>query len=217
MINIIVVHITDVHIKGHSDDLLRRASSIGSVLAANFVAGRSVVLAISGDIAWSGKPAQYESAEKFISTCADAIRRAGFEYVGLVVAPGNHDCDFDLQDEHERLALWAGAQDLSNSLSLFKSLSIVQKPFEDFIYLAGVNSTSLTPLLARSEFFVAGCTINIDALNTSWGTIRDKAEGHLPFAEIDIPQCGDNIVNVLVAHHPPNWFLQEHKARFSAG
>ncbi len=208
---VLIVHVTDIHIKKSSEDLISRAKCVGAVLAQNFDVNSQVVIAVGGDLAWSGRAEQYSFAKVFLSDLIGSIRKAGFETFGICIAPGNHDCDFLAQNEDERSALYHGVQDYEKAPSLFRSMSVVQKNFMDFCAEFCSEMVDLAPVLKRMKVPSPSDWVSIDALNTSWGAMLEKSEGHLPFVETDLPRSADDVLNVLVAHHPPNWFIQEHK------
>lgn len=209
---VLIVHVTDVHLKNSVSEPSRRAKAVGSALASRFDTRSSVILALGGDIAYHGSKEQYVLATQFVDALRASLNIAGFASVDVVVAPGNHDCNYKEQDEHERLALWHAAQDMSKAPALFRSLSSVQAAFRDWEKDVATPGAQLASTLVRTCIGGPTGEFCLDALNTSWSSVLDKREGHLAFCEIDVPRLGEGSIALLVAHHPPNWFQQEHKA-----
>lgn len=201
-----------MHLNASAAEPLRRAKAVGSALAAKFDTQSSVILALGGDIAYHGRAEQYVLAKQLVDALRESLNTAGFASVDVVVAPGNHDCNYRDQDEEERLALWAAAQDIAKAPAMFRSLSSVQKAFKDWEKDVSTPGVQLAPTLVRTCIVLSTGEFCLDTLNTSWSSILDKREGHLAFCEIDAPRLGDGSISVLVAHHPPNWFQQEHKS-----
>lgn len=206
----LLLHVTDVHIKDSITLPVARAKCLGSALAQHFDAGIPVVLAIGGDLAWSGLREQYDLAQDFLKEIAISLNKAGFSLVKTVIAPGNHDCDFSMQNEHERVALYSGVQEIEKAKSLYKSMSIIQKEFHEFNGKQTNGGHKYGATITRFNVEEAGWA-SVDALNTSWGVMKEKREGHLPFIGADLPRAEGQNLNVLVAHHPPSWFIQEHR------
>src|ERR1019366_3431705 len=92
-----ILHVGDAHIVGANEEVLTRAKRI--VDAARLVesAPDLCIVALTGDLAFSGRPAQFALARTLVDEMLRHLRDAwggeGAE-IRVVAIPGNHDCDF---------------------------------------------------------------------------------------------------------------------------
>src|SRR5437868_7075968 len=92
---LLVIHLSDIHIGGAGDFILNRAGKIADAVAHLDDGIRACVVAVTGDIAYSGSSAEYALAEALFSELRDRLTTALYlDDVQFVFAPGNHDCDF---------------------------------------------------------------------------------------------------------------------------
>lgn len=97
---ILFLHLSDIHIKNEEDEILSRTLAIASTTFQRLPEIHTIIIIVSGDIAWSGIRSEYILAEKFIASLIDLISLENTKIkVEVFVCPGNHDCDFSLNDE----------------------------------------------------------------------------------------------------------------------
>ena len=89
-----MLHLSDLHIKGEDDKILKKHKLISSVLIPHLPTASAVFIVISGDIAQSGKKIEYERALRLFRDLVNDIKAEKSIPVEVIVAPGNHDCDF---------------------------------------------------------------------------------------------------------------------------
>ena len=72
-----LIHLSDIHLKKESDPILKRGSELASALRMTVAIADNIVILITGDIAFSGKPEEYQIASRFfrylrrvIETCS---------------------------------------------------------------------------------------------------------------------------------------------------
>jgi Calcineurin-like phosphoesterase len=132
---LLLLHLSDIHIKTASDAILARAGKIASATFQFLPEVHTVALVVSGDIAFSGTARQYGLAIIFIDQIKEAIRKeASRVRIEVLVCPGNHDCDFSLHDD-TRDAVLAKIRTLEGvdpSASLIKTASSVEDAFFSF-------------------------------------------------------------------------------------
>ncbi len=210
---ILVVHLSDVHIKSDDDLILQRADDIAS---ATFSWGRTaeqILIAISGDIAFSGKDFQYRAAETFISRIRSAITdELGVPPV-VLVTPGNHDCDFDDSD---------GARDILISVvtsanpphiddSVITACTRVQNAYFDFaLKVRSGDVIAEDRLWTTTAIQASGSRILVDCLNLSWVSKVRESPGTIYFPlDRYAPKERDDVgLRIVVMHHPLNWISQ---------
>lgn len=88
---LLVLHLTDLHLISEIDYLDNKISSISKIL--NGFNIDNVLILFSGDIANSGEAEQYAKAEQYISKIVEELSRN--KSVKLCLCPGNHDRLFD--------------------------------------------------------------------------------------------------------------------------
>lgn len=62
----IILHLSDIHIQSGSDQVLRHAQRIAACTYSSLPDASHLFIVVSGDIAYSGKPEQYECAKEFL-------------------------------------------------------------------------------------------------------------------------------------------------------
>lgn len=169
---------------------------------------------VSGDVAQSGKTEQYEAAKVFFDNLRQSIvaEREDFP-VYFVISPGNHDCDFDLNNKTRQLTLSSirsRPEEIDDSV--IATGCAVQVPFFSFAEsFDSAEANQLGDKLWRSQrFTIEGREVVFDALNVSWcSQIRDEPgsvvfpyERYASFSE-ETPD-----LRIAVIHHPLNWFSQ---------
>ncbi len=96
-----ILHVSDFHLKGENEpvDSFNQKQVIGSLVE---YAGKLAkdetpfdLLAITGDLAYGAKPAEYAAAARM---CEDLLAALSLDQSRLFVAPGNHDVDRDKID-----------------------------------------------------------------------------------------------------------------------
>lgn len=95
---VLLVHLSDIHIRSGEDAVLSRAKSIASAVRDREPDVRVCFIVISGDTAFSGVDEQYSAAIDFTVQVREELAsyfRSG-ALVRFIVVPGNHDCDFSV-------------------------------------------------------------------------------------------------------------------------
>jgi predicted MPP superfamily phosphohydrolase len=94
----LIVHLSDLHCKadGGNNVVSNRAEAIGNALAARFDIQRPdvCVIALTGDIGYSGDPKEYAVASELLRTLRAHLSGRLKAPVHIVTTPGNHDCNF---------------------------------------------------------------------------------------------------------------------------
>ena len=217
--SILIAQLGDIHFKGHTDPAVSRGSQIGAAIAAEVTATvSSVVLAICGDAAFSGKRDQFEVAQKFVESIEAAIRNRGVSIPILrVIIPGNHDCDFS-GDQAARNAMLGAVKE---SETPAKSISdIILQPLREYFGFAASFATPSHAIIESQPFYQTADIIENDLclrlhlLNTAWmSSIHEQAGSlHFPLTAIS-PPMGRADCGIAILHHPTHWFNQPHVMR----
>ena len=68
-----VIHLSDIHIKNKNDLILKRIDQLKSACTSSLPSNGTVVIVITGDIAFSGKKDQYELAKAMLDEIVNYI------------------------------------------------------------------------------------------------------------------------------------------------
>ena len=216
--SIAILHISDIHISTTSNSVLANAERLAATLNPSLPGISAVAIVVTGDVAQSGKKEEYDIAKGFLDTVVSCIKYQKNLPVHVYLAPGNHDCDFD-GDQEARLAVIGSVVSKAGSIpdSYIAIGTSVQANFIEFRkgyeFPAPIFSDSLwTTYLLE----VDGKRILFDALNASWMSTRKEQQGGLlfPFERYTSFQPTDCDLRVSILHHPLNWFSQSNYIAF---
>lgn len=212
---ILFLHLSDIHIKNEEDEILSRTFAIASTTFQRLPEIHTIIIILSGDISWSGTRSEYILAEKFIASLIESISLENTKVkVEVFVCPGNHDCDFSLNDETRdavlgRIRLLDGARP---SISLIKTATSVQDEFFKFRENISKYIWATDDRLSwQTSINVAGYTVGIRCLNIAWMSELKEKQGSLVYpATAVVPFSFDKSrgLHVSLLHHPFNWLGQ---------
>lgn len=190
-----IVQLTDFHFgKELQANSCKRADDILETIKTNIKSG-TVLLLVTGDIAYSGKKNEYQSASLFFDYLVEQLGK--LEYHSKVyILPGNHD----VQDPRKSTERFADSQ---YDLDIKKMAS-----FYEF-----ANKYDNRFVLGQPEpitFEVEGTPVSISGFNSApLSTIVGDDKG---FHLLRTAQCGllDNTpgsgLHIFASHHGPEWF-----------
>lgn len=220
---IMFLHLSDIHVRSASDEILKRASKIASSTYQRLHEVQMVVIIISGDIAWSGLATEYKLAEKFLEDLRHDINtEAPNVIVEVFVCAGNHDCDFSLNND-TRDSVLGTIRTLNGTLpsdSLVRTATEIQNEF--FIFRDRVSQHKWdqdSRLAWQTTINVGDDIIGIRCLNVAWMSEIKEKQGTLVFPDDAIvPFSFDKHagLSVTLLHHPFNWFGQSTYRKFQS-
>lgn len=220
---IMFLHLSDIHVRRGSDEILKRASKIASATFHRLHEVQTVAIVLSGDIAWSGLATEYRLAENFIGELRHAINtEAPSVNIEVFVCTGNHDCDFSLSND-TRGSVLGTIRSLNGTLpsdSLVKTASAIQEEF--FIFRNKVSQYKWeqdSRLSWQTTIHIGANIIGIRCLNVAWMSELKEKQGALVFPEDAIvPFSFDKHagLSVTLLHHPFNWFGQATYRKFQS-
>ena len=174
-------------------------------------------LAVSGDIAFSGQPAEYDLARRFFD---DLLRTTELPKERLFLVPGNHDVNRSLVSR--------GAQGIGDSLTDRKSANaVLSNPrdrrlmfarFEGYAAFVNDYLGGHSPFDDEHYFYVrtldlAGRRIALLGLNSAWlcASDEDKANGLLigeRQARAALEGAEGAGLKIALLHHPFDWLRE---------
>lgn len=210
---LLIIHISDIHIANSTQPVLSRAREIAKAVRLELPATEHILIAVTGDVAFSGKHHQYEAATNFFIDIQDEFRAAFGLTPHLVVVPGNHDADFDDEAQPLRRHL-IESQRKEPENSAPAVVDHCCKIFEDFDHFQGAVETmrpvEFTRLWRRYELDIGSKKISIHAINNAWscekrlepGTLSFPTEQHIGMATAQAD------LRLALLHCPPHWLNQ---------
>jgi hypothetical protein len=217
----IFIHVSDIHFGQEKDDVVHFHIDVKEQLisdAASVVAGlpggKATGILVTGDIAQSGKAAQYHLAGAWLDELAAAIR---CESVDVQMVPGNHDLDRDRTSQSLEHLLpklrEGGSAEYERVLANDIDRAALFSRFEDYItFSEGYNC----PLNMQAKFsektvhLAPGRKIRFVRMNSAL-LCTDKDQYGKPELFIgarqftNIPRVAGE-ENILLIHHPLSWF-----------
>lgn len=210
---IVIVHISDVHIKTNRDPIVRRGSAIAAACFPSIPSASHVFVVCSGDVAYSGSQEEYDAAIELFDGIRTTLQSETNCPVSFVFAPGNHDCNFSF-DTGARKSL-VSSLERSDGTGVDKSIidicTSIQNSFFSFRNSLETNSEIEDDKLWRTHRFdVEGKSIVFDCLNVSWMSKIREDSGRLifPVDRYSNNEFDHADLRVVVMHHPLNWFSQ---------
>ena len=208
-----ILHLSDIHLMERDDAVLDRAHQIASALNPFLSDASAVVILLSGDIAQAGLQVEYTLAEEFLGKIISKIREEKIVPIRVIIAPGNHDCDFR-GDQEARLAIISNIAKKAGNIphSFIDGGIAVQKEFATFRakFEADFAATPTDPLWRTYLIEVEGKRIYFDTLNASWMSTKHEKQGGLlfPFERYKEYKQNEADLRIVTLHHPLNWYSQ---------
>ena len=209
--SLLLVHLSDIHIKSDSSPILKKADAIASALNGRTADASLIVIMVSGDIANSGQKKEYIAAQRFLESIRKQVKKEARCEVELLVCPGNHDCDFTKNNQSRKNNILGIQAEGKVDDSVIKSCTRIQEEF--FKFKESVESRKQGDsdrLWHTISATVEGKKITFDALNVAWvSNLKEDKNLFFPvdrFKEKVLSHQSD--VRLIMFHHPFNWFSQ---------
>jgi len=182
---VVLLHLSDIHIKTSDDQILKRGGEIASCLYPFLPLASHIFIVVSGDVAFSGKDSQYSLAANFLQEIKAAIQKEKPSPISFIISPGNHDCNFE-QESGTRKTLLSNLDDpqIQNNIdsSFIEACTSIQDAFFKFRSDLEANNEAIDDHLWRSSLFkINGKSIGFDCLNVSWASSYHESSGKLYF------------------------------------
>lgn len=210
---LVILHLSDLHIRSSSDSVLARAKAISISLNQYLSDASALFVVFSGDIAFSGVNTQYELATLFLSEIINLVKEEKNLPVSVIMVPGNHDCDFSGGGSVRNAVLEVIRKDGEAAIDEERIATCVQvqESFEQFRKKHEPNPPHRSDSLWTQYLVdVDGTKIMFDCLNVSWCSQLHETQGQLVFPvgkyqHLSVP---DHTLRVVILHHPLNWYSQ---------
>lgn len=224
----VFVHLSDIHFGQEKGDRVHIHADVKQQLivdarevVSNLSEGVAHGILVSGDIAHSGKKAEYEDAGIWLDELAASV---GAEIHNVQMVPGNHDVDRSKSSFAAGQILdyirEGGSKEYEEILNNPMDRAALFARFEDynrfsFGYNCPLNNEGA--LAYEMEVTLApGRAIRFVRLNSSLlchGGERDEhPELMIGARQFTIP-CTPGVENIVLAHHPLNWYKDQDDVR----
>lgn len=221
------LHLSDIHFGQEKAGTLVKHDIVRSMLlrdAKEFadVRGAANRILVTGDTAYAGRSAEYAIASAWLEKLSEACG-CGEDDVSTI--PGNHDCDLDAIS-HQSKMLHAQLRNSSAELVQAHLHGINQdgeesnpflpklRAYREFANAYGCGFESPARPFWTRDFPLPGKVIlRLIGLNSVQVSDLDDEEGRMVLGN---QQYGfmedDNVINVVLVHHPLNWFIDKVEA-----
>lgn len=208
----ILIHLSDSHLKDSRHEISNRYAEIAATIRQATADTDSVYIVWTGDIVNAGAKEEYLIAEKFLSNLKAEIRKDFGGSIEVLLTPGNHDGVFKSAKATRRGVIEQIQQDNSKAFNQDYIEACVEPMEHFFAFQDRVSNTGVTyshRLWRDYRFQIGAKSLRFSAMNASWLTVPGE---HIPLLfPIDIflsTYEASATVNVLLIHHPLNWYAQ---------
>lgn len=209
---IAILHLSDFHLRCDQFNPAKQwAASIAAAVAPECVECDAVYLIVTGDIAYSGKAEEYEEAGPFFEDLRVSMAGRAVPFRDVIVVPGNHDCDFELEDKVRKALLRdAVAQPDEGVVAACVAIQAAFNRFAEHRELVHPGSGSVVEAHTSQ---VGDVSIDFFACNSAWMSSQREKPGSIRFSSDLVPATprrgvvsASRTLVVWVMHHPYSWF-----------
>jgi predicted MPP superfamily phosphohydrolase len=213
---LLIIQVSDIHLKKDENIATKRIGNIAKAVANVEVDLKAAIIALSGDVAYSGAQDEYAVAKVCINTLKTELE-AKLRNVPVFVlgVPGNHDCNFKEEKSARSILIDSIAKDPARTIGVdvLAQCTAVQANFYKF--LDAVQSPARVQNVGEAyyefEIPIGELSILFRCYNTALGSVLHEKPGNLaiPHVILNTPKpdrVSDYVVSIF--HHPYNWLSQ---------
>lgn len=204
-----ILHLTDAHFSSDTDFVCDKASKIVVAIKYIYEDCERIYITFSGDIVNTGKTDEYKIAKRFLDSIRSLLNRfyPNKVFSQIIATPGNHDCDFGLDNQSRRILLRNPSYTiLGDDDSIINTALAIQQPYVEF--LQDLNAQEF-----KSSIFTSindtVCEYNVQflCLNTAWMSQIKEQAGSLffPVKIVNSRLNKDSDICISIFHHHPAW------------
>lgn len=210
MKKILLIQLSDAHIEVASNFWSEDRAKLIARSAVNSSVYERVFVVFSGDVAYRGSVDEYALAEKFISSIVDEIKKITQLSAQVIVAPGNHDCDFSNKSKLRDYAISCKEDETFSNGELLDKLIEPLKNYNNFeSRVETFNFSSKSAKYKSGSICIDKYKIQFRVFNSPvFSQIKEKkGDLYLPVDIFD-QHWEDASLRIAVMHHPTPWFDQ---------
>jgi Calcineurin-like phosphoesterase len=213
---LLVVHLSDMHIQVDSILPPNLVADICNAVRLHATGADACLVAITGDVAYSGRAAEYAIALDFFrKLLADvAAIRPGLQVV-VASIPGNHDCDHSVPNQVRNVLVREVLDELKTGQGISQAVADtcagVESAFFGFLRElhppAPLAPQEGTPLYWEGTLELGAGRVRVRCFNSAWMSQKVEVAGTLAFPVTlsDVDEPSGNLTITLI-HHPYNWY-----------
>lgn len=210
---ILILHLSDVHIKDDNDVNLQRIEEM--IKSLNVIKGFSeCIIVFSGDLANSGTINEYKHAEHLIGNIISKIKKSFLseKQIYTLIVPGNHDINLGPKPLTRQEIV-----QMYNRKEIDSKVHTELKKLEAFFQFANRNKCFLTDKILDTKVIeFNGYRLGVNLINSAIFSTEydDKGIHYIPSKYIDkLYDYPDVDIMLSVSHHSYEWFNQNDKNR----
>ncbi|MDL2223634.1 metallophosphoesterase, partial [Bacteroidales bacterium OttesenSCG-928-M11] len=210
---LLIIHLSDIHFNQRYNSLFGKKEELFNSLKNQVRDVEKTIIILSGDIAFSGKQEEYKIADDFFTEIIIKLEEYSKKSVFIVMTPGNHDCDFSINESVRKSVL----KDLNESVDdgILNMCLSVQEHFESFSKGFNLTPAFSTSLFKQYHLSEGDDSVIINSYNTAYCSQIKETPGSLfyPIHAIDdsyFKREGALVISFF--HHRGNW-LRPNNAR----
>jgi len=221
---ITILHISDLHFKHgvqHNQDIILNEllKKISEMKGSEW---QPDLILCTGDIAYSGKPSEYQSAKNFLT---QLLETTGVKKNKLFAVPGNHDVDWGEPSPLPKIKIKKD----EDSDEFFESPEKLKGVLKKFYGYHEFSSKYLKQPFDENHYYfteivkIKGFRVGIAGLNSAWPLYQELHKkskalrqllGRLPLVRA-LEKLKEADLKIVMFHHPPHWLLEfeQHNVR----
>lgn len=211
MMKILVLHLSDIHFEKRRDYSNKNLVGIINTLK-TIDEFSSVIVVISGDVAFGGKRKQYEVAYYFLANLKNRIKdEFDIGSVEFIIVPGNHDVDYDkgmlthaeLENIFKQNIQDLNLVDESRKMNAFYNHANGLQCFQD-----------KKRFVCTKDIVINENILHFNLINTAAFSSLEEDQGLHYLSAVDMnllstEKKSDYVITVM--HHPHHWFISSMK------
>lgn len=219
-----ILHLSDLHIDSDNYQwLINKTEKIVAAVWSSFCECGKIIIVVSGDIAYSGKEEQYKYAKDFFRALLSAFAQKNLTGIDLdnriICVPGNHDCDFDKEDNVRKILLERMKEKEDQlDVKVYETVSAVQDEYRDFARIILGDKDYTLSVNSNIRVKVGDKSILFRLYNTAWMSSLKESQNSIimPMNLVAQEKYNSDLV-ISLFHHYYSWITPEcdnNKTRF---
>jgi predicted phosphodiesterase len=214
MKNLSILHLSDFHTSTKNiEQIKERLKKVSERILPLIEASGVNVIVVSGDIANHGKKEEFDLFRKALNDFRSLLISKKPHTIYEVIVPGNHDCDYDLDNSVSRNCRDSFKIDSEIDNDIVNELTKNQQNFYNTFNKEGYKNSKLHGILNIVEC----ANISFHLFNTAITVKKENNSGELIIAKNSltvVQKNNEQDIRIAVFHHPLSWFNDESQREF---